>query len=128
MTIADSVTGLSSTATARVLVAPDSATPPVVTLTALPTSGAAPLTTDLEITGSDPNGLPLTYSLAFGDGSSTATGSLSGTADVSHTYEAAGSYDAVVNVSDGELTELSQCRSLWRLRPLLRRIWAIPRW
>ena len=73
-------------------------------MTASPTSGAAPLTTDLEITGSDPNGLPLTYSLAFGDDSSSATGSLSGTADVSHTYVAAGSYDAVVNVSDGELS------------------------
>ena len=38
-------------------------------VSASPSTGAAPLATTLTLTASDPSGEPLTYSLAFGDGS-----------------------------------------------------------
>ena len=40
-------------------------------LSAAPSTGAAPLTSSLTLTASDPSGQPLQYSVAFGDGQST---------------------------------------------------------
>lgn len=69
---------------------------PVAQATATPDSGTAPLTVQLDASGStDPDDDPLSFAWTFGDG---ATGS---GATPSHTYDAAGSYTATVTVTDG---------------------------
>ena len=61
------------------------------------TSGTAPLAVNFDSSGStDPDGSITTYAWNFGD-SSTGTGSA-----VSHTYAAAGTYNAVLTVTDNE--------------------------
>lgn len=54
------------------------------------------------LTGSDPDGDALTWTLSFGDGSSPATGSTL-PSGVNHTY-ADGNYTAFYNVTDGKAT------------------------
>lgn len=67
--------------------------PPVVTATANPATGTAPLT--VHFTAATSGGIsPLTYRWTFGDGSS-ASG-----ASVSHTYSDSGAYIATVVVTD----------------------------
>ncbi|MCF6376869.1 ThuA domain-containing protein [Nocardioides KLBMP 9356] len=69
--------------------------PPVVTVTASKTSGAAPLPVDFTSTVSDPdNDVPVTYAWTFGDGG-TAT-----TANPSHTFAAPGKYTVSLTVTD----------------------------
>ncbi|MDA0638777.1 ThuA domain-containing protein, partial [Nonomuraea sp. MCN248] len=69
---------------------------PVVTATATPVTGVAPLTVDFEATATDPEGDPITYKWNFGvNGAPEPT-----TAEASHTYTAPGTYTAVVTVSD----------------------------
>ena len=69
---------------------------PAAAATANPTSGEAPLTVVFDASAStDPDGDPLTFSWNFGDGASASGGS------VSHTYNTAGTFNAVVTVSDG---------------------------
>jgi PKD repeat protein len=73
--------------------------PPVAVASATPTSGTAPVTISFNGSGSsDPDNDPLTYSWNFGDGTG-GTG-----ISVSHTYNAEGSYSAVLTVSDGSLS------------------------
>jgi glucose/arabinose dehydrogenase len=68
---------------------------PNAALSASPTSGPAPLTVSFADSGSsDPEGDPLQYAWAFGDGA-TATG-----ATASHTYASPGSYGATLTVTD----------------------------
>ncbi|HMX10275.1 MAG TPA: PKD domain-containing protein [Burkholderiaceae bacterium] len=68
---------------------------PTAALTATPTSGTAPLTVNFSGTGStDPDGTIASWAWTFGDG-----GSGSG-ATVSHVYSVAGSYTAVLQVTD----------------------------
>jgi PKD repeat protein len=79
-------------------------------LTATPTSGAAPLTVAFRATGLP---LPMTYTISFGDGTSGALsqggcfGSRSGvqcSGSASHTYSSAGTYYAtLVNASGSTL-------------------------
>ncbi|MHC4399361.1 MAG: cytochrome c3 family protein [Planctomycetota bacterium] len=65
-----------------------------------PYSGIAGQPVDLDASGSsDPEGDTLTYSWDFGDGSQPSDPSSSPT--ISHTYQTAGDYTAVVSVSDG---------------------------
>jgi len=72
---------------------------PVASIDASTTSGKAPLTVSFDASGStDDNGIT-EYLWDFGDG-----GSSSGLS-VTHTYTAAGDYDAVLSVSDGELSD-----------------------
>ena len=74
-------------------------------LTASPSSGAAPLATALTLSASDPSGRPLTYSLSFGDGSST-TGSIPSPyapVTVDHTYATAGTFTAGVTFTDASV-------------------------
>ncbi len=72
-------------------------TPPTAVAEATPTSGTAPLT--VNFTGSnssDPDGTISSYSWDFGDGTSSTQ------ADPTHTYTAAGTYTAVLTVTDND--------------------------
>jgi glucose/arabinose dehydrogenase len=70
---------------------------PVAQVSAVPTSGQAPLNVVFDAGGSqDPDNDPLTYTWNFGDGSPAASG-----VTVSHTYQTQGLYSAVLTVSDG---------------------------
>ena len=78
--------------------------PPVVAASATPAGGAQPLTFNFSSAGSsDPEGLPLTYLWAFGDGAA----STSTEANPTHTYANAGLYQARLTVSDGVNSTLS---------------------
>ncbi len=71
--------------------------PPTAVAEANPTSGTAPL--DVNFTGSnssDPDGTIQSYSWDFGDGNSSTL------ADPSHTYSSAGTYTAVLTVTDNQ--------------------------
>jgi glucose/arabinose dehydrogenase len=71
--------------------------PPTAISSANPTQGPLPLTVNFSSAGStDPEGLPLTFSWAFGDGATSTA------ANPSHTYTQAGQYTARLTVSDGE--------------------------
>jgi PKD repeat protein len=73
--------------------------PPVASATGTPVRGPAPLAVTFSSSGSsDPEGATLTYSWAFGDGSTSTA------ANPSHTYSTAGTYSAVLTVSDGTNT------------------------
>jgi len=75
--------------------APPANEPPVAVAAADVTSGDAPLTVHFDASGStDPDGWALTYSWQFGDGT------FSSEASPAHTYENAGSYLAVLMVTD----------------------------
>ncbi|WP_217642685.1 PQQ-dependent sugar dehydrogenase, partial [Halogeometricum limi] len=78
------------------------AAPVVQSATGTPTGGSPPLTVDFSASATDADGDALTYAWRFGDGD-TATGR-----QVSHTYRNSGTYDAVVEVSDGSVTVQSQ--------------------
>ena len=82
------------------LVLPKSGTPnqpPVAVASANPASGTAPLAVSFSASGSsDPDGSIASYSWNFGDGSSGSG------ASVSHTYPNAGSYTAVLTVTDNQ--------------------------
>ena len=70
-------------------------TPPVAVATGAPVSGNVPLTVAFTGSGSyDPEFATLAYQWAFGDGATSTQ------ADVSHTYTAAGTYAAVLTVTD----------------------------
>ncbi len=71
---------------------------PTVTASADPTSGEAPLSVQFGAVGDDVDGDALTYSWVFGDGGTSSE------QNPAHVYEAAGTYTAVVTVSDGDLT------------------------
>lgn len=75
--------------------------PPVPNLSISRSSGAAPLGTTMSFAATDPEGSGLDYKLNFGDGSDVLTGALP-TAPVSHTYTAAGTYYATLEVTDGQ--------------------------
>jgi glucose/arabinose dehydrogenase len=76
--------------------------PPVVAASATPLGGPAALTVDFSSTGSaDPEGLPLTYLWAFGDGQTSIA------SNPQHTYANAGLYQARLTVSDGVNSTLS---------------------
>ncbi|MCY3018765.1 MAG: PKD domain-containing protein [Planctomycetota bacterium] len=72
-------------------------TPPAVTASASPASGAVQLAVAFTASGSDADGDTLTYSWDFGDGSSVSTEQ-----NPTHTYVAAGTYTATVTASDGK--------------------------
>ena len=75
---------------------------PVVNASASPTTGATPLNVTFSSSGSsDPEGQPLTYSWAFGDGTTSTA------ANPSHTYSSPGVYQARLTVSDGVNTSIS---------------------
>ena len=70
--------------------------PPTITAASVsPTQGLAPLTVNVAATATDPEGAPLTYSWAFGDGTTLAAPS------GSRTFATPGQYAVQVTVSDG---------------------------
>jgi hypothetical protein len=78
---------------------------PTADLGLVPSSGAAPLDVTATIEGNDPNNLPLTYSLDWGDGTAPATGSLPGETTLEHhTYNNGGTFLAKLTISNGTLT------------------------
>ncbi|HEY5110014.1 MAG TPA: choice-of-anchor L domain-containing protein [Acidimicrobiales bacterium] len=67
-----------------------------------PSAGVAPLNVSASVEGHDPNGAPLTYSIDWGDGSTTGPAALPGdTALPTHTFAYAGNYSVVLSVSNG---------------------------
>jgi PKD repeat protein len=69
---------------------------PVASFTATPQTGPAPLAVTFDASASaDPTGDPLTYQWTFGDGATSDTGPV-----VQHTYAAAGTFTASLEVRD----------------------------
>ncbi len=76
--------------------------PPVVSASATPTQGPAPLVVNFSSAGSsDPEGHALSYQWTFGDGGTSTA------ANPQHTYSLAGPYQARLTVSDGVNSSLS---------------------
>jgi PKD repeat protein len=73
---------------------PGNLPPRITSVTASPTSGAAPLAVNFSVNAYDADGYIVDYFWTFGDGASD-TGAL-----VAHTYQAAGSYTATITVTD----------------------------
>jgi len=88
----------SASANAEILVRKANLLPPTATsglnITPNPTSVGRPVT--LSVGAIDPEGMPLTFSYAYGDGSTGTT--------LTHTYNAPSVYTVTATVSDGELT------------------------
>jgi len=71
-------------------------TPPTAVVSATPTSGSAPLTVSFNSAGSsDPDGSISAYNWNFGDGSAVVN-----TATASHIYQNAGTFTAILTVTD----------------------------
>ncbi|MBM0232432.1 ThuA domain-containing protein [Micromonospora sp. STR1_7] len=71
--------------------------PPVVTATATPATGTAPVTVAFDGTATDAEGdTPLTYAWDFGDGGTAST------LDASHTYASPGTFTATLTVTDSK--------------------------
>lgn len=73
--------------------------PPSAHVTASPLNGSAPLLVNFTLTGSDPDGDALNWTLVFGDGNSTNGTTLP--ADVNHTYAMTGNWTAMLTVDAG---------------------------
>jgi PKD repeat protein len=73
--------------------------PPQASLNVSVANGTSPLEVTFTVSGSDPDGDPLNWTLAFGDGNSTGGTGLPGNA--SHSYGSAGEFTALLTVSDG---------------------------
>lgn len=95
VSFADGIGGLTGSVH-RIFIAPDYS-PVCGTVTATPQSDPGPtVQVQFNAAATDPEGQPLTYTWAFGDGSGTFVG-----AAQTHTYNGEGVYDAIVVVSDG---------------------------
>jgi endonuclease/exonuclease/phosphatase family metal-dependent hydrolase len=70
--------------------------PPVVTVSANPTAGVAPLAVSFSQISSDPDGSIASYSWTFGDGQNSTQ------PYPSHTYSSAGTYTARLTVTDNQ--------------------------
>ncbi len=73
---------------------PPSNQPPQVTISALPTSGTAPLLVNFSSSASDPDGFIASYSWTFGDGNTSSQ------SQPSNIYQGAGTYSARLTVTD----------------------------
>ena len=102
VTIANGVGGFSQQSQTITVSAPAD-DPPVATLTLSPQSGVAPFHTSAAISASDPDNDALSYTLDWGDGSTTASGSIP-SGSLSHTYTRAGAFTVRLGVGDGQLT------------------------
>jgi hypothetical protein len=86
---------------------------PVADLSLLPQSAAEPAKVTAIIEGEDPHGLPLTYTIDWGDGTTTSgpldspTDDDEKTAVVEHTYQSNGEFFVTLTVSNGSLSGTS---------------------
>jgi PKD repeat protein len=80
--------------------------PPVVTASADPSAGQAPLTVSFLGNGADPDGTIVAYHWDFGDGQSATS------ASTSHTYSSEGTYTAVLTVTDDDGATASNAVSI----------------
>jgi len=85
----------------RIVYADENRAPVIRSVEANTTAGEAPLAVSFNATASDPDSDPLSYHWVFGDGTETDG------QNVTHTYGSNGSYDAYVEVSDGNATSRS---------------------
>jgi len=92
--------GAQVSSTQQVTVEPAPGGAPEVSLSATPTSGAAPLSVSFQGAGSDPDGEIVGWDLDYGDGGAHWTGAAA-PAGVTHTYETGGTYQAVLTGVDG---------------------------
>ncbi|MEJ1222370.1 PKD domain-containing protein [Sediminicola sp. 1XM1-17] len=90
--------GLTGTATITITVSDTNAAPNAIA-TATPMQGSAPLEVTFNGSSSTDDIGILSYNWDFGDGSTSAE------ADPIHIYDAAGEYNVVLTVSDGEFTD-----------------------
>jgi len=96
LVVTDSSGSTSSLSRSILVTTPENETP-VVSFTATPTSGAAPLTVVFNASASsDPDGTIASYHWSFGDGA-TATGK-----NATHGYSTAGAYVVTLTVEDNE--------------------------
>jgi PKD repeat protein len=87
--------GLSDLAIIQIQVSAPPNAPPEVSPTASPKTGTAPLSVSFLSNAFDPDGDPLIYSWAFGDGETSSE------ANPTHTYTTPGEFAAWLTVSDG---------------------------
>lgn len=92
-----STSGSRSSSSATPTVAPNH--PPSGSLSASVQAGGVPLQVNFTVAGTDPDGDAVNWTLAFGDGNSTTGADLPGNA--THTYTAAGAYNATLTLDDG---------------------------
>jgi len=99
LTVTDSKGQSNSTTTPVIVTSPGSGNKaPQAIISAAPTTGPAPLAVSFDGGGSyDSDGTIVSYVWNFGDGGGTSTGKA-----VTHTYEAAGSYTATLQVTDNQ--------------------------
>ena len=107
VTVVDTISDLSTSVTAAVEVAAVGVSSPSASLAATALSGVAPFNSTFDVGGSDPSGRPLRYTLDFGDGSTSADGTVGVGTSVDHQYSEPGSYAAVLTVDDGLLEATS---------------------
>lgn len=74
---------------------------PEAELTADIIDGPAPLSVTFTAEATDSDDDALTYKLVFGDASADGVGDLAGATQIIHSFAAAGTYNVVLNVSDG---------------------------
>jgi len=93
----DTSDNYSQTAYADAQPLPPNRSPEIVSFTATPSTLNNPgETTTFNVSATDPDGDPLTYTINFGDGSQNGSGS-----QVMHTYKTKGTYTATATVNDG---------------------------
>lgn len=81
--------------------APGTNQAPVANLTAPVLQGVAPFAVTFSVNATDADGDAIAYNLTFGDGTPPSLGDFAALFEVAHTFAAAGTYEVVLNVSDG---------------------------
>jgi PKD repeat protein len=86
--------------------------PPSCSLSASPRSGSAPLTVTFSMSASDPDGVVSPWVLNPGDGSPSYSGSGAPPSTKTHTYNASGTYTAILMVSDNDDATASDAETI----------------
>jgi PKD repeat protein len=76
---------------------------PVANLTASTLSGAAPMTVNFTLNGTDAEGDALSWTLTYGNASANVTGTVL-PANATHVFDAAGTFNVTLVISDGKLS------------------------
>jgi PKD repeat protein len=95
LTVTDTHSGVNSTSRTMTVAAAVNL-PPTASFTRSPTSGVAPLSVNVDATGTtDPNGDPLTYVWSWGDGTANGSG-----VNATHSYASAATYTITLTAKD----------------------------